>query len=69
MMFTQIKALHQRLFADQVFLHAFLRDPNTALAGEAFSTAERRTVLRLHTRLVAAGGVGELSSGPSYPWP
>lgn len=47
MMFLQIKALHQRLFADQVFLRAFLRDPDTALAGQAFSTAERRTVLLL----------------------
>jgi len=69
MMVTQVKALVSRLFADQAFLHTFLREPDTALDGQALSAAERRTLYRLHARLVTAGGAGELGRGSLYPWP
>lgn len=65
----RLKMLVQRVFADARMRAAFLMNPEEVLAAHSVSTAERRALFRLHTRLAAANSTGDVSLGPLSPWP
>lgn len=64
-----LKAIVHRLFADPAAREDFLSNPDVVFVGQPLSREERRVLLRLHTRLVAANGAGVAGVGPLLPWP
>lgn len=65
MVSEMVKALVQRLFADNEFRQAFIADPDAALGGKPLSVEERRALLGLRTRMAGQEEV----SGPLGYWP
>lgn len=64
-----LKAIVRRLLADPAARKDFLSNPDVVFVGQPLSREERRVLLRLHTRLVAANGAGVVGFGPLFSWP
>lgn len=64
-----LKELVRGLFADREFLQSFLNSPEGVLVNRGVPTEERRALLRLRTRLAAAGASEMPFVGPDGEWP
>ncbi len=64
-----LKELIRGLFADSEFLQSFLDSPEGTLANRGVPAEEHRALLRLRTRLAAAGGSEMPFVGPDGEWP
>ena len=65
---TPLQAVMQRLSRDGAFRQRFLAAPERVLAAQPLTAEERRALLRLRARLLAANGTGAwLDSVTGWP--
>ena len=69
MIYSDIRAMIQRLQVDDAFRRTFVKSPDLVLAQHGFSGEERRALLKLQARLATAGGPGQGDLGNGMPWP
>ncbi len=69
MTISSLSSLLQRLLSDDGLRRTFVDSPDVVLSDQSLSPEERRALLRMQSRLAAAGSSSEVPLEILWPWP
>ncbi len=68
MSLSSLSSLLQRLLSDDGLRRTFVDSPDAVLSNQPLSSEERRALLRMRSRLIAAGSPSEMPFRILVPW-